>query len=44
MESKLKLADAMTAKNKLENLAKEILNSNDLENTYGIAFGDERKL
>jgi len=40
MESKLKLADAMTAKNKLENLAKEILNSNDLENTYGIAFGD----
>ncbi len=40
MESKLKLADAMTAKHKLENLAKEILNSNDIENTYGIAFGE----
>lgn len=40
MATQIKLADARTAKNKLENLAKQILNSNDIENTYGIAFGE----
>jgi hypothetical protein len=40
METKLKLADAITAKQKLENLARQIVNSNDLHNTVGIPFGE----
>lgn len=40
MESKLKLADAMTAKHKLENLARQTVNSNDLGKIIGIPFSE----